>query len=232
MAFDQKTILQKPGDYTTELLGLLPYCERLDPGKSLHGDDLLTMLAEVLERTHSEPPSILAQTNLMLCVYRRLYTSKTAVPKEPLEKAVNLIQRGVRAVHVAMAGGNPWHHVANVPFQCICTLLAIDTEHSFSLLADSMSCLEAVSQVYGTKATNDAVDAAHFLIYIHQKRREADVKRQSELLKLYPSAQTPQEDILGNFHLNEAFGGVPWFNDLIYDTDIGIFGGEDAFSVV
>lgn len=230
MSFDPKTIMQRPGDYTIELLELLPYCERLDPGKSLQGQELLTMLSEILDRTHSEPPSILAQTNLMLCVYRRLYTSKTPVPKEALVKAVSLVRRGITAVHNAMAGHHPWHHVANVPFQCICTLLAIDTEQSFSLLADSMSCLETVSQVYGTKATNDAVDAAHFLIYIHQKRREADVRRQSELLKLYPSAQTPQEDILGNLQFNE-FGAVPWFNDLIYDANIPIFGGDDTFNI-
>ena len=215
---------------TSELFELLPYCERLDPGKSVQPEELLKMLSEILERTHFEPPSILAQTNLMLCVYRRLYTAKTAFPKESLAKAVNLIRKGITAVHTAMAGHHPWHHVANVPFQCICTLLAIDTEQSFSLLADSMSCLETVSQVYGTKATNDAVDAAHFLIYIHQKRREADVKRQSELLKLYPSAQTPQEDILGSLQFNE-FGAVPWFNDLIYDTNIPLFGVDDAFSM-
>lgn len=98
----------RPNDYTTELLGLLRYTESLDPGKALSGGELLTSFSEVLDRIHTRPPSILAQNNLMLCLYRRIYTLKHDVPGEILVKAINLIQRGLQAVHLMVENGSPW----------------------------------------------------------------------------------------------------------------------------
>ena len=221
----------RSGDYTLELLELLSYSESLDPGKVLTGDELFTILAEVLARTHSLPPSILAQCNLMLTLYRRIYTLGYHVPSETLGNAVTLIQRGIRAVYATVENGSPWHHVANVPFQSICTLLAIDSVQSFSLLADAMTCLENVSQTYGTQTTKDAVTAAQALIYMHQRRRQTEVRRQSEMLKLYPASQPTYEETFDNFPLNQAFTDLPWFNELIPDEDFQTLSDVQPFRI-
>lgn len=210
----------KTGEYTTELLELLPFTESLDPGKPLSGPELLSSLASVLRRTHSQPPSVLAQCNLMLCLYRRLYTLRWRIPTNLVNEALNLIRSGVRAVHACIENNSPWHHVANIPFQSICALLAIDSSQSFAILGDAISCLEAVNEAYRTKATSDAVSAAQALIFMHQRRREAEVKRQSDLLKLYPAAQPVQEEDMENFPFSQAMADLPWFNDLIPDVDL------------
>ena len=221
----------RPNDYTTELLELLPYTENLDPAKTLKGAELLAAFSEVVKRTHTQSPSVLAQCNLMLCLYRRLYTLKWTISTSALEKAVQLIQQGIRAVYMTVENGSPWHHVANVPFQSICTLLAIDTAQSFSLLSDAVSCLDAVNQAYQTEATKDAVTAARALIYMHQKRREADVKRQSEMLNLYPPTQTTNEESWDNLVLSQAFTDLPWWNDLIPDLDFGDLSNGQTFGL-
>lgn len=99
----------RPNDYTNELLGLLRYTESLDPGKALSGAELLASFTEVLDRVHTQPPSVLAQNNLMLCLYRRLYTLRYEVPSDVLAKAISLIQQGIRAVHSMVENGSPWY---------------------------------------------------------------------------------------------------------------------------
>ncbi len=134
-----------------------------------------------------------------------------------------MTEKGVQAADSLVESGSPWHHVANVPFQCVCTLLAIDTVRSFSVLANAMSCLATVARKWPTKAMEDVSAAARVLVYIHRKRREADIQKQSDMLRLYPD-ETPA---LGN-HANDtlydqAFDGIPWFNELIPDFEFGAF---------
>lgn len=215
----------RPNDYSTELLGLLSYTENMDPTKSISGPELVTAISEVLERTHTRPPSVLAKCNLTLCLFRRLYTMRWHIDHGVLDKVVQLIEQAIQAVHTLLGAGSPWHHMANVPFQSICTLLAIDTNKSFSLLGPTMSCLATVSSTYQTKATQDAYAAARALISMHQKRREANVVRQSEMLKLYPTDEPAGQETSEQFSLNQAqaFADLPWFNEFFTDSEITSF---------
>ncbi|KAK7181082.1 fungal specific transcription factor [Paraphaeosphaeria sporulosa] len=215
----------RPKDYTTELLGLLFYTENLDPTKSISGPELINAISEVLNRIHTQPPSILAQCNLTLCLFRRLYTLRWHVQDDVLDKVVQLIEKAIQGVHTLLEAGSPWHHMANVPFQSVCTLLAIDTTKSFSLLGPTMSCLSRVSETYQTKATQDAYTAARALISMHQKRREANVVRQSEMLKLYPVGASTENDTNGHFSVDQAqtFADLPWFNEFFTDIEITSF---------
>ncbi len=213
-----------PGDYTIELLELLPYVENLDPGRSITGEGLLTAFSEVLNRTHSQSPSVCGQCNLMLCLYRRLYTLRWKIPGDILEQAVSLIEIGLQAVLQTVEEYAPWHNAPNVAFQSLCTLLAIDTPRSFSLLSSAISCLDTLNQVYQTNATKDALSAAQALVYMHQKQREADVKRQADLLNLYPATFQPiPTETFDNFPFDQAFIDLPWFNDLIPNMDLSEF---------
>ena len=218
-------VVPKPNDYTTELLGLLSYTENMDPAKSISGSELVTAISEVLDRVHTRPPSVLAQCNLVLCLFRRLYTLRWHMDSSVLDRLVQLIEKGIQAVNALLEVKNPWHHMANVPFQSVCTLLAIDTTKSFSLLGDTMICLANVSDTYQTKATQDAHAAARTLISMHQQRREANLMRQSEMLKLYPTDQPTGQDRMGQFSSDQAqtFADLPWFNEFFTDLEISAF---------
>lgn len=56
---------------------------------------------------------------------------------------------------------------------------------------------------------------------MHQQRREADFKRQSEMLKLYPSSQIVNNQSFDDFLLSQAFTDLPWVNDLLPDIEWG-----------
>ncbi|KAL5383788.1 hypothetical protein PMIN02_009484 [Paraphaeosphaeria minitans] len=215
----------RPKDYTAELLGLLFYTENLDPTKSISGPELIQAISEILNRIHTQPPSILALCNLTLCLFRRLYTLRWHVQDDILDKVVQLIEKAIQGVHTLLEAGSPWHHMANVPFQSVCTLLAADTTKSFSLLGPTVSCLSRVSETYQTKATRDAYTAARALISMHQKRKEANVVRQSEMLKLYPIGALTENDTNGHFSVDQAqtFADLPWFNEFFTDIEITNF---------
>ena len=82
-----------------------------------------------------------------------------------------------------------------------------------------------VSDTYKTKATQDAHAAARTLISMHQQRREANLMRQSEMLKLYPTDQPTGQDRLGQFSSDQAqtFAELPWFNEFFTDLEITAF---------
>lgn len=208
------------GEYTAELLDLLPYSEDLDPEHGASEYSLTAALAEVLDRTHTEPPSVLAQCNLMLCIHRRLHASRSTLADGVMNGVLNLIRKSIQAVRLSIHAGLPWHHVANIPFQVVCTLLAIDTAPSFALLADSLACLVAVNDAYRTGATREAVSAAYALLQLHRKRREAEVKKQSDMLSLYPVLNHNSAENSGDVVNIPTPLDSWWYNEFIADFDL------------
>lgn len=181
---------ERPGDYTIELLGLLPYTEMLDPGNTAGTDELASALDIVLERTHSEPPSILAQTNLVLCLYRRLRAGDTTSVNRVLDKMLALMARAIGSAQAMLNACSPWHHIANIPFQIVCTLLAIDTPASLAHLEDTMQTLENVATTYDTQPLQEALRTASFIVLLHQRRKEADLAELNSVLRRHPVGTT------------------------------------------
>ena len=177
---------ERPGGYTVELLSLLPYSEMLDPGKSADIDELASALDSVLERKHSEPPSILAQCNLVLCLYRRLRAANTALLSRVIDKILALMARAVRSAQTTLNACSPWHHIANIPFQAVCTLLAIDTPASLAQVEDAMQTLENVATTHNTQPLREAVRTASLIILLHQRRKESDFAALGSVLRRHP----------------------------------------------
>lgn len=212
---------QHDSDYTEELLGLLPYTHTLDPANSTSYGTLSIALADVLARNHTQPPSILAQCNVMLCIHRRLHALSHPFPAKLIANVLDLIRRAMQAVRECLAIGLPWHQVSNMPFQAICTLLALDNPQSFALLSDALSCLGSVNDVYQTAATREAVTAAHALLQLHRKRREADLRRHDEMLKLYPVSGTSSGEPLTHT-LEPDIMDSWWLNEFIADANFDL----------
>ncbi|KAJ4986228.1 2-nitropropane dioxygenase [Stagonosporopsis vannaccii] len=216
---DAFPIAAKPGEYTAELLGLLPYSQVLDPTNRLSSESLLATLEEVLDRTHTEPPSVLAQCNLALCVYRRLHSSNLEITEEVRHKVFSQMKKSIRAVHSAIAQGLPWHHVANMPFQILCLLLYVDTVQSFAILNEALSCIVAVNNAYQTEATLEAATAANTLVQLHRKRREAEIQNHTEMLNLYPSLDPQIHETQAEFLSGDALQDSWWFNQFMAQSE-------------
>ena len=195
----------RPGDYTTELLSLLPVSELLSPDKSPSAADLKAALRNVLDGEHSEPPLVMAQCNLSLLLMRRLRGLDFLISGAILDDVLRLVSRGLQAVETLLITGSPWHHVANVPFQIVCILLSIDTPSTLARLGDAVRTLNNVAQTYETEATREALNTACLLIHLHQKRKSSDAASLAEVLRTYWS--------LPSFGIQDGGGSYPNWNE-------------------
>lgn len=130
----------------------------------------------------------MAQVNLMLCIFRRLRAQKSNMLNLQADRILALVVKGLRAARQMVADSSPWHHVANVPFQAICLLLAIDSRASLALLGDAMSTLELVANTWNNAMMREAYNTAYLLILLHQRRKEEDAKALRDVLNIHSAA--------------------------------------------
>ncbi|KAL1870446.1 hypothetical protein Daus18300_005132 [Diaporthe australafricana] len=174
----------KPGDYTAEVLGLLPVAVSLDPGKLKDETDLTSKLSQVVGGVHTRPPSVLAQCNLVLCILRRIHTQNLDISPGLAEEVLALLNKGLGCARKMVTECCPWHQVANVPFHVICVLLVMDTRSSLAMLPEAMQTLCLVASTYETEAMREAYSAACLLVLLHQQRRKDDIAILGEALNV------------------------------------------------
>lgn len=173
------------GDATsTEVFELLPTSEALDPAKSQDAGDLEAALTDVLDGVHFQKVVILGQCNLALCIFRRLRALSPSISSKLLDQVLSLATTALRAARELNATFSPWHHIANVPFQIVCTLLSMDNRQSLALLGDAMETLREVATQYDTNVMREAYSTAYLLILLHQRRKEDDTNVIGQVLKV------------------------------------------------
>ncbi|SPO03674.1 related to Pdr3p [Cephalotrichum gorgonifer] len=203
---------ERKGDYTCEIMELLPYSEQLDPEKAPEAADLESALTAVLARVHSVPPSILAQYNLALCLCRRLQAMNVSFAGKMLDQILALTSKGIEAAQAILDARSPWHHMANVPFQTVCLLLAIDNFSSMSQLKDAMQCLSNIATVYDTDATREAFNTASLLIRLHQRWKEKGASELDNILKSFPIV--PRQATVNNEPPSQQLEDTTWLDGL------------------
>ena len=202
----------KPGDYTAEVLSLLPVSVSLDPGR-LEETDLTSTLSKVLDGSHTQPPSVLAQCNLVLCILRRIHSQKLDISSGLAEQILALFKKGLGCARSMVMDCSPWHHVANVPFHINCVLLVMDTRPSLGMLPEAMQTLSLVASTYETDMMKQAYSAACLLVRIHQQRREDDIAKFGEAL----SMQQPERAIPSPPQLMPGAEDYSWLGPLVAD---------------
>ncbi|KAL7952119.1 hypothetical protein V8C42DRAFT_306205 [Trichoderma barbatum] len=204
----------REGDFTKELIELLPFSIELDPQRKPTALELEYALQVVLGRVHTSPPSTLAQCNLALCLCRRLRSMDVALTDSLLQQVLMLTSNGIQAAQTVLAARSPWHQMTYIPFQIVCVLLAIDTVSSISQLRDAMQCLQDVCAVYDTEATQEALRTARSLVLLHQRSKEMFASALSEILK--SRQMSPIGDATGNCSVLDDTAGINTFTDQFF----------------
>ena len=133
----------------------------------------------------------------MLCIYRRVRALNAHPPlaSKLFDRVLALAGRGLRAARGMVASSCPWHQVANVPFQVVCTLLAIDNRAALALLPDAMQTLREVFSAYETDAMREAYSTAYLLIALHQRRKEDDTRALGAVLRANAGAAGAEQRV-------------------------------------
>ncbi|KAH8817065.1 hypothetical protein F5884DRAFT_778359 [Xylogone sp. PMI_703] len=210
----------RPGDYTDKLLSLLPMSASLDP-LELHDDSKLrTTLLHLIATQDNQPPLILAQCNLMLCILRRVHSYGSLNNPStdlPIDGMLAFMEKALRAAQSMVTTHSPWHHAANVPFQIVCMLLVIDSRASFRLLKEAMQTLLHVAAYYDTNNLRDAYSTACVLLWLYQKRRSEDVEMIGSILSTTTSRSTIIDESSEASVMTPMMADgeeFPWMNDL------------------
>ncbi|KKP07004.1 protein RDR1 [Trichoderma harzianum] len=204
--------LRDPSNYTAEILSLLPASVGLDPGKPTDGNNLISSLSELLKSSHTQPPSTMAQSNIVLCVLRRIYAQAVDLSPAMVDKVLALFRKALNCAQELVRDCSPWHQVVNVPFQIVCFLLVMDTRSSLSLLPDALDTLNLVASFYKTDTMKDTCNAARLLVRLQQQRREDDVTIFNDALK---ACREVQIDAAAPLTANGADRG--WFGAFFAD---------------
>lgn len=222
----------REGDYTAEVLSLLPVSISLDPdnnsssssggGSKQHNDDtdLAATLAGVLAGSHTRPPSVMAQCNLVLCILRRMHTHNNLdldLAPGLGARVLALLGRGLDCARTMVRGYHPWHQAANVPFNMICVLLTMDTRASLAMVPEAMQTLSLVASVYDTETMREAYSTACLLVLLHQQRRRDDINVLSDALNGSGSVHQQGPVAAPMSHLSPSEEDYSWLGDLVAD---------------
>lgn len=217
----------RPGDYTTELLNLLPVSASLGPEKSPDDRDLESSLLAILDGSHTQPPSVMAQCNLALCLLRRLLVMNASTSSALKERVLALFRKALQCARSMAMNCCPWHHMANVPFQIIGVLLDMDTRNSLAVLPEAMQTLRFVASTYDTDTMREAYNTACLLVKLYQRRRQEDVDMLSGLVNVHQQSE-PEAPVEQSAASREE---ITWLEDLVAEMPslqgINLYGSVD-----
>jgi hypothetical protein len=201
-------------DFTEELLGLLPVSVNLDPEQDHDDHDLQMTLVQILDREHTQPPSIMAQTNVVLCILRRLHLLNINTSPTLTTRILQQFKRALESARTMVEDCSPWQHMPNVPFNIITILLELDTYAALEQLPDAMETLKLVASAYNTPTMREAYATARLLVYLYQQRRFHDAQVLGNLLSRLETdsgrTSTEPQDVHPSLE-------VPFLEELISD---------------
>lgn len=186
-----------PRDHTSQIVRLFQLSLVLDPDRTPSLADWDATLAAI----EAEGPSLshdalfLSQSNLTFAIYRRMrLTSPRPLASEVLRRVVRLGMSGVDAAVRLADAGCPWWHVANVPFQLLCVLLAMDQEHALAHLAPVLTAIRAIAARF-TASTNmqRAVVTAETLVCLARAKKERELANLAVSLAELPTDRRPPD---------------------------------------
>lgn len=190
-------LVSRPGDFTPDLLYLYRISKRLDPKKPSTASDFEAGIAELVTFQPPVDALFLSQSNLALALYRRLRFVASTISDETIRRVITLGNAGLDAVLRLIVKRQPWWHVANVPFQFICTLLVIDTEEALEHLQRAVDTLQAVAECFPTRSLTDTLSSVRKLIQLACKQKRGQ-------LSLLEQSLTPRPAVLRTEQLTVA----------------------------
>lgn len=171
------------GDHTPENIATYKLSERLVPGSVCPPNELEDMLYRVEATRPAHDKLTLSKANLVMTIYRRLRVFGPCLSKGVLDAILYGGEQGMEAARRLANQGMPWWHIANVPFQFLCVLLAMDTRESMALVPSAMQALKYIATRFNTHTMREALKTAGLLVRLSQKKKEQDIVALGEGLR-------------------------------------------------
>jgi hypothetical protein len=133
-------------------------------GNSQEYETNIAKLAK-LDTQQSHDGVLLSRTIMALSLYRLLKSSEVAeLSQQTFACLVELGWDGLQAAKRLAQQQLPWWHLANVPFQLLCTMLVIDTHSSYVQIQTILRALEDVAHAIPSSSIKQALEFARVLV--------------------------------------------------------------------
>jgi len=116
----------------------------------------------------------LHKANHAFCIYRRLRTLTPNVSQQTLSHIIVFGHEGLQASLRLAQSRQPWWHIANVPFQFLCVMLAIDVRSSLSEIDGIMQTLWSIAEYFNTEQMHKIIETAESLIRMCRNKKSAE----------------------------------------------------------
>jgi hypothetical protein len=223
-------VSNEPGDHTGQLLALLPFSVTLDPSFTEGDEDMTSQLAQLLEKKNETPVLVMAQSNVALCMLRRIHSQNLVISNHLTARVLGQLRLAFGAARAMVDDCAPWHQVINVPFQALCILLTLDTSQSLDLVPEAMQTIKLVESAWNTDVTREAYATATWLVTLYRQRRDDDLKVFDRAL----SSPYNEASEASSQHGAPTAEESSWLNALVadlpglQDIDIDAFWADDG----
>lgn len=160
---------------SVNILDLFRISNVLDPASESSVTQLESALEQVAKLNLSHPALVLSQSTLSFAIFRRLRASMATLSGARLETITSIGQKGLEASLSCVRTSTPWWHTANVPFQFVCILLAIDVTDYLPCVEMALRTLRTVTNHFDTQIMHNALSTAEHFVQLSQKRKERDL---------------------------------------------------------
>ena len=208
----------REGDETTEFIDLINRAPLDNPaGSSIFSSAELTESLKKLSESPIKPlPLILLRADMSFCIYRKLrYLGVTLSPAR-VEIFLSMTRVALAAANVLANEGQQWWSVIGVPFHSLCSLIAIGTIESISLLPEAMETLQRVTSIFSSPHATEALQTGTYLLRGAEakKRREYDLLQKTVALGSSGATAVSQRSAAGGEVINDVMPSFEWPTDL------------------
>ncbi|CAI7653202.1 unnamed protein product [Penicillium manginii] len=174
---------------------------------------------------------LLSRTIMALCFHRILRSCEaTVLDKQTFARLVEIGLDGLQAAKRLARRQKPWWHLANVPFQFLCAMLAIDTTSSFAQIPTALRAFEDVARAIPSSTITEALKLATKLIGLSRLQKTEQLQSLNQCSEDFPNNTLPvrcepTDDEEVQMQPSVAELSVPW---QIFDSEeLGDFSSFD-----
>lgn len=140
-----------PNDYLPSLISIFQISLRICNVDRRHSFlELLSILDSVKALPSKSMHDVLQlhKSYHAFCLYRFMRLTSSVVPAATMSLMIRLGKPGLAAALRLAQDHQPWWHIVHIPFQFLCSLLAMDTRESFAEIEGVMATLRGIEHCY------------------------------------------------------------------------------------
>lgn len=169
---------------STTMLHLFDLSLNLEPSATPSHERLLDILQEVVDVPCPSPVVVLSQAMVVLSIVRRLrFGLGLQLSTDTTALILAIGQKGMACTNeILNTNAGPWWHLATLPYQVLCTVMALNTRKALTLVPTVMDTIRNAHSRYPTQMMDRILKRSLALVQALHKHKLDDARLLSKAL--------------------------------------------------